>query len=146
IDAVLSMQAPLTRLIERCPGRTWSQRRHVFLRLQRVRNFLRDHCDRPIDNRQMASMASYSPCTFLRTFRATYEQTPHAYLVDQRLQLARQLLRTSRLGVAETAQAIGFADRCAFSRSFRRRFGMSARALRLRAHGRAVRAGDAGPP
>ena len=56
----------------------------VFARLQRVRNYLAANCHLEVDNDRLARMASYSPWHFIRAFRAAYEQTPHAYLVDQR--------------------------------------------------------------
>jgi AraC family transcriptional regulator len=130
IESLLELQDEHTAAIERCPGRTHAQRRHVFLRLQRVRNYLAANCHLDVDNNRLARMASYSPWHFIRAFRAAYQQTPHAFLVDQRLQRARRLLRSSPLAVAEIALASGFENRCAISRLFRQRFGMTAGALR----------------
>ena len=116
--------------IARCPGRTFAQRRQVFLRLQRVRNYLAANCHLDIDNESLARMASYSPWHFIRAFRAAYQETPHAYLVRQRLERARRLLCASPLAIAEIALASGFENRCAFSRLFRERFGVTAGAVR----------------
>ena len=65
-----------------------------------------------------------------RAFRAAYEETPHAFLVRMRLERARRLLCTSPLPIAEIALASGFENRCAFSRLFRERFGVTAGAVR----------------
>jgi len=130
VESLVDLQAEHAPAIDRCPGRTYSQRRQVFLRLQRVRNYLAANCHLEVDNDRLARMASYSPWHFIRAFRAAYEQTPHAFLVDQRLQRARRLLRSSPLAVAEIALASGFENRCAFSRLFRQRFGITAGALR----------------
>jgi len=132
LEIVLTMQARLGAAIERCPGRTYAHRRQVFLRLQRVRNYLAANCHLDLDNEALARMASYSPWHFIRAFRAAYEETPHAYLVDQRLLRARRLLHTSPLAISEIAAASGFESRCAFSRLFRERFGITAQALRQR--------------
>ena len=130
IESVFALQKDLAAAIDRCPGRTYAQRRQVFLRLQRVRNYLAANCHLELDNDGLARMASYSPWHFIRAFRAAYQQTPHAFLVDQRLQRARRLLRSSPLAISEIALASGFENRCAFSRLFRQRFGMTAGALR----------------
>ena len=130
LDRVLALQAEFSESIARCPGRTYAQRRQVFLRLQRVRNYLGAQCHLDIDNDELARMASYSPWHFIRAFRAAYQQTPHAYLVQQRLERARRLLRASPLAIAEIALASGFENRCAFSRLFRQRFGTTAGAMR----------------
>lgn len=131
-DRLTSMQSPLYAAIARCPGRTYARRLQVFLRLQRVRNFMSACCDREMDNDALARMANYSPCHFLRTFNTVYQETPHAYLVNQRLQRARRLLNTSDMAVTEIAVASGFESRSAFSRLFHRRFGVTACETRRR--------------
>ena len=130
IESVAALQGAFAPAILRCPGRTFAQRRQVFVRLQRVRNYLAANCHLDIDNDTLARMASYSPWHFIRAFRAAYEETPHAYLVRQRLERARRLLCASPLAIAEIALASGFENRCAFSRLFRERFGVTAGAVR----------------
>jgi AraC family transcriptional regulator len=130
IESVATLQGAFAPAILRCPGRTFAQRRQVFVRLQRVRNYLAANCHLDIDNETLARMASYSPWHFIRAFRAAYEETPHAYLVRQRLERARRLLCASPLAIAEIALASGFENRCAFSRLFRERFGVTAGAVR----------------
>ena len=130
VESIAELQSAFTPAIARCPGRTFAQRRQVFLRLQRVRNYLAANCHLDIDNESLARMASYSPWHFIRAFRAAYQETPHAYLVRQRLERARRLLSASPLAIAEIALASGFENRCAFSRLFRERFGVTAGAVR----------------
>ena len=130
VERIAALQAAFAAAIQRCPGRTHAQRRQVFTRLQRVRAWLADNCCREIDNRTLADMANYSPTHFVRAFREVFDDTPHAYLVCQRLERARQLLRKSPLAINEIAQQIGFENASAFSRVFRRRYGTTAGSLR----------------
>jgi AraC family transcriptional regulator len=130
LEHVLHLQSRWTTVIARCPGRTHAQRRQVFLRLQRVRNYVRENSHLDIDGIALARMANFSRWHFIRAFRAAYEETPHAFLVDQRLRRARRLLTSSTLAISEIALAIGFESRAAFSRLFRQRFGTTARDLR----------------
>jgi len=130
LDEIGAMQNRFDDMIARCPGRTWAQRRHVFLRLQRVREHLACNCHLDLDNAALARIASYSPWHFIRAFHAAYQETPHAFLVRQRLLRAQHLLHTSPLAIGEIALACGFENRCAFSRLFRKRFGTTASALR----------------
>ncbi|HEU4662503.1 MAG TPA: AraC family transcriptional regulator, partial [Dokdonella sp.] len=136
IERIVALQAGFAAAIARCPGRTYAQRRQVFMRLQRVRNYLATNCHLDIDNEGLARMANYSPWHFIRAFRAAYEETPHAFLVRQRLERARRLLRASPLAIAEIALESGFENRSAFSRLFRQRFGTTAGALRRQAGSR----------
>jgi len=143
VDRIVALQGEFADAIARCPGRTYAQRRQVFLRLQRVRNFLSSNCHLDVDNDAIARMANYSPWHFIRAFRAAYQETPHAYLVRQRLERAHRMLRASPLAIAEVALASGFENRCAFSRLFRQRFGMTAGSVRrmaLHADARALHA------
>ena len=133
LDHVVALQSAFDAAIGRCPGRTHAQRRQVFLRLQRVRNYVATNCHLDLDNGTLAGMANYSSWHFIRAFRSAYGETPHAYLVRMRLEHARKLLRTSPLAIAEIALASGFENRCAFSRLFRQHFGTTAGALRRQA-------------
>ncbi len=135
IDDIVTLQVPLYDAIARCPGRTHTKRRLVFLRLQRVRNFISACCDQDLDNDDFARMANYSPCHFLRTFNLVFQETPHAHLVGERLQRARKLLHSSDLAITEVAMASGFENRSSFSRLFHQRFGATAFETRRQAGG-----------
>jgi len=132
VALLLDLQAAFDPLIARCPGRTLGQRRAVFLRLQRVCNYMESTTDLDLGIPGFARVANYSPCHFLRTFNAVYGKTPHAVLIDQRLKRALQLVNDTELSITEVAHASGFEDRCAFARSFKRRFGETASAVRER--------------
>lgn len=121
-----TMQLEYEPLIARCGGRSWKQRRNAFVRLQRARNYLRSNLHRELSIAEAAAIANYSPFHFIRVFEAAYGTTPHAYLVEQRLAAARDLLRTSSLAIAEIASMSGFEDRSAFARSYKRHFGITA--------------------
>ncbi|MGN6520592.1 MAG: helix-turn-helix domain-containing protein [Dokdonella sp.] len=121
-----TMQLEYEPLIARCGGRSWKQRRNAFVRLQRARNYLCSNLHRELSIAEAAAIANYSPFHFIRAFEAAYGATPHAYLVEQRLAAARDLLRTSSLAIAEIASMSGFEDRSAFARSYKRHFGITA--------------------
>jgi len=126
VERIVAMQGGFAEAIARCPGRTYAQRRQVFVRLQRVRNYLTANCHLEIDNDELARMANYSPSHFIRAFGSVYEETPHAFLIRQRLARARRLLRVSPLAINEIALESGFENASAFSRLFRQRFGITA--------------------
>lgn len=116
--------------IRRCPGRTLSQRRGVFLRLQRVYNWMEASNALDLCVAGFARAANYSPCHFVRTFSMVYGQTPHTVLMEQRLKRAYRLVAETELSITEVARAAGFEDRCAFARSFKKRFGVAASLVR----------------
>jgi transcriptional regulator GlxA family with amidase domain len=67
----------------------------------------------------LASRLGLSLRSFNRRFRQATGISPVAYLQQQRLNSARDLLRTSNLSVAEVALAVGYADSGYFCRLFR---------------------------
>jgi AraC family transcriptional regulator len=124
------LQAGVDPQIRRCPGRSLAQRRGVFLRLQRAYNSMEGSNARGLCIAEFARIANYSPCHFVRTFNSVFGTTPHTVLIEQRLQRARRLVHETRLSITEVARANGFEDRCAFARSFKQRFGVTATATR----------------
>ncbi|HEX5354470.1 MAG TPA: AraC family transcriptional regulator [Rhodanobacteraceae bacterium] len=131
-DLISELQMPLEEVITRCPGRTYAQKRQVFVRLQRVRTFMATCCERELDNDLLSRMASYSTHHFLYTFKLVYRETPHTYLVKQRLQKAQRLLHESHLAITEVALASGFGNLSAFSRLFHQNFGITAKEAKRR--------------
>ena len=132
VALLLDLQSAFDSLIRRCPGRTLGQRRGVFLRLQRVCNYMESSSDLDLAVTKFARVANYSPSHLIRTFNTVYGKTPHAVLIEQRLKRALRLVNETELSITEVAHASGFEDRCAFARSFKRRFGETASAVRER--------------
>lgn len=65
-----------------------------------------------------------SPFHFIRRFKREMGLTPHKYLMQYRLSLAKRLL-TSGLSIAEAAQAAGFYDQSHLDRCFKKGVGIS---------------------
>jgi AraC family transcriptional regulator len=81
----------------------------------------------PEEDRSIAEVAAacqLSRSYFTNAFRQTTGQTPHQWVVAQRVQRARELLVSSQLPLAEIAAACGFADQSHFTRVFSRATGL----------------------
>lgn len=78
----------------------------------------------------MARTACISRFHFVRIFKEAKGATPMQFLTGVRMDAARRLLRHSKATVGDVAAAIGYADRAAFVRSFKRRFGCAPSAMR----------------
>lgn len=73
-----------------------------------------------------------SPYHLIRTFKQVYKQTPHQYLVRQRIAKAKELLKSSDSSITEICLAVGFESLGSFSTLFRNRVGLSPKAYRSR--------------
>ncbi|SCG61388.1 helix-turn-helix domain-containing protein [Micromonospora halophytica] len=89
----------------------------------------RDAMDRsyaePLDIPALARIALVSEAHFIRTFRATFGETPHRYLQRRRVERAMALLLESDLDVTDICFAVGFNSLGSFSRTFRQIVGES---------------------
>ena len=83
----------------------------------------RDAMDRdyalPLDVPALASIACVSEAHFIRTFKATFGETPHRYLQRRRVERAMYLLRSSDRTVTDVCMEVGFSSLGTFSRTFR---------------------------
>jgi AraC-like DNA-binding protein len=83
----------------------------------------RDAIDRayanPLDIALLSQVASVSEAHFIRTFKATFGETPHRYLQRRRVERAMFLLRESERSVTDICFDVGFASLGTFSRTFR---------------------------
>ncbi|TDC41977.1 helix-turn-helix domain-containing protein [Micromonospora sp. KC213] len=98
--------------------------------LEPVLRWLMGHLDRPTTVDELAARAGMSPRTFARRFRAETGTTPHDWLTNQRVLLARRLLEETRLTVEEVADRAGFGDAAALRHHFARRVGTTPQAYR----------------
>jgi transcriptional regulator GlxA family with amidase domain len=82
----------------------------------------RDAMDRsyaePLDVPTLARVAHVSEAHFIRTFRATFGETPNRYLQRRRIERAMFLLRSSDRSVTDVCMAVGFSSLGTFSRVF----------------------------
>ena len=98
----------------------------VLERLSRARDFI-DHCyDHPLSLDQISEKACFSRYHFLRLFRQAFNKTPHQYLIERRIERAKELLRTDEeLRVTDICFEVGFQSLGSFSSLFHKCVGQS---------------------
>lgn len=101
-------------------------------RLLRVRDAMDRSYAQPLDIPSLARIAHVSEAHFIRTFRATFGETPHRYLQRRRVERAMFLLRERDTSVTEICLDVGFTSLGSFSRTFREIVGESPSAYRKR--------------
>ncbi len=78
----------------------------------------------PVTLAELSDAAGLSRFQLVRAFARELGATPHAYLIQRRVQLARQLLLAGETP-ASAAQGSGFADQSHMTRAFVRQFGVT---------------------
>ncbi len=68
---------------------------------------------------------------FRKLFKAQTGFSPHAYVLEMRLNRAKALLRETSLSVEEIGGAVGFSSLAYFSAAFQKRTGVSPSSFRV---------------
>jgi AraC-like DNA-binding protein len=106
-----------------------------LVHLRRARDLIDREYARPLDVAELARTALMSSAHFSRQFRATYGETPYAYLMTRRIERAKALLRRGELTVSEVCVAVGCSSLGSFSARFTELVGETPSAYRAGDHG-----------
>lgn len=87
--------------------------------LEAIAHYLDDHASEEVSLDTLCELSGYSAGHLIRAFRQYFGLTPHAYLVNRRIQLGRHELKNG-VPIAEAALNAGFADQPHFQRAFKR--------------------------
>ena len=73
---------------------------------------------------ELAALSGMSSYQLIRAFRNSTGMTPHAWQLNQRINLARQRMRAGE-AIASVAHELGFADQAHFQRVFKAQTGVT---------------------
>ncbi|MDA9543613.1 MULTISPECIES: AraC family transcriptional regulator [unclassified Bradyrhizobium] len=97
---------------------------------KRIVDYIEARIDQALSLEELAEVASMGVWTFGKRFRASFQTSPHQYVLDRRLEKAQQMLALGRLPVKAIASECGFADQAHLTRVMRARLGRTPAALR----------------
>ncbi|WP_141850673.1 helix-turn-helix transcriptional regulator [Lapillicoccus jejuensis] len=106
--------------------------------MRRVRDRIDREYAQPLDVEALARGEHVSAGHLSREFRATYGESPYAYLMTRRIERAMALLRRGDLSVTEVCFAVGGSSLGTFSTRFAELVGMPPSTYRDRARDGAV--------
>jgi AraC-like DNA-binding protein len=101
-------------------------------RLLRARDAMDRAYAQPLDIPALARIACVSEAHFIRTFKATFGETPHRYLQRRRVERSMFLLRETDRTVTDICFDVGFTSLGTFSRTFSEIMGETPTAYRKR--------------
>ena len=97
-------------------------------RLKTVLERIEDTLGASLTIEALAANAGLSPAHFSREFKRHTGWTPHAFVMDRRVQRARDMLARGE-SIADAAFACGFSDQPHLARLFKARFGITPKAF-----------------
>ena len=99
-------------------------------RLRLATDFINAHLADDVTLADIATVVDLSPFHFARAFKRTTGLTPQRYLMQQRIELAKDLLAQENLPIVEVSAQVGFKNQSHFTTFFRRYTAMTPKVWR----------------
>ncbi len=121
---LLSAHALQTRQGPKAPASLPQQR------WQRLRDYIDAHLDENLSLQTLAALIAVHPTQVWRVFKNDLGISPHRYVLQRRLESARQLLDSQSASIADIAAQTGFSSQSHLGMHFRREYGETPAAYR----------------
>jgi AraC family transcriptional regulator len=95
-----------------------------------VCDYIEEHLCTQLTLEDLAGLVHLSSFHFTRCFKASMGLAPHQYVIARRMELAKRLVLTTTLNVAETAWSIGYTNTSHFRRLFTLHIGVTPGVIR----------------
>lgn len=92
--------------------------------LLRARDYIHDNITREVTLDDLCNLVSISKFHFIRLFRSQFGMTPHKYILNHRINLVREALKTG-VPPSMVAQDFGFFDVSHMNRHFKSSYGLT---------------------
>jgi|SRR5579883_263561 len=92
-------------------------------RLQPVLDYIHNHLDGPLHLAELAEVSGISQYYFCRLFKQSMGVSPYHYVLQQRMEKAKELLQQRKYTLAEIAGLVGCADQSRFTKHFKNHIG-----------------------
>ena len=97
--------------------------------LQQIASFVDQHLEQDLALAELTAIVQMSPSYFSSLFKQSVGLTPYQYVIQCRIERAKQLLRQGKLSIAEIAYSLGFTHQSHLSRHFKRLVGITPKAF-----------------
>lgn len=102
----------------------------THLQAQQVIDYIHTHLNRDLSLAELASVVNISPTYFANLFKRTVGTSPHQYVIQQRVERAKVMLKKTNLAIADIALQVGFSSQSHLTQQFKRLTGMTPKQVR----------------
>ncbi|BAU15318.1 transcriptional regulator, AraC family [Leptolyngbya sp. NIES-3755] len=99
--------------------------------LLQIADYVNEHLAQEIKIFELAELTRMSHFHFSRLFKQAIGVSPHQYVIEQRVERAKHLLKRSQLPIMEIAMLCGFSSHSHLGKCFRQCTGLSPKAYRI---------------
>jgi AraC family transcriptional regulator len=103
----------------------WATRKELLHRLQVAKQYMNESFLQVTEIAEVATICNLSEFHFYRSFKEAFGITPYQYLLNCRLNFAKELMHQQNQSLSSIALACNFPDLFTFSKAFKRQFGVS---------------------
>jgi AraC family transcriptional regulator len=94
-------------------------------KLRQLTDWMAEHISEDFSLDELAARVELSKFHFQRLFKSAVGVSPSRYQINLRMNMARQLLRETKMSVVDVALEVGYTDPSHFAQLFRRETGLS---------------------
>ncbi len=123
ISLLYDFIAELTRSFAAPPRSNVPSDQNIYI--EAVKKYIGNNYQNNISVAQIASRIGLNRSYLGTLFKKSTEKSIQEYLIEYRLRRAMSLVRDTELGILEISNSVGYADQFAFSRAFKKKFGIS---------------------
>lgn len=88
-------------------------------KLKEIIDYIQENLDKKLTQKELSSLACMSPHYFASLFKQSMGMTPYQYVMECRIEKAKQLLLKRKLRIVEVCAEVGFQNQSHFTRVFR---------------------------
>ena len=86
---------------------------------RKVRDYIDSHITEPVLVADLCALVQRSEAHFSRSFKRTFGESPHAFVMRRRMELAAQYMLNTDVSLSDIALGCGFADQAHLCKHFR---------------------------
>lgn len=116
----------LEEIIEKYTILNQSQNKDEPELIKKVENYIEQNIEEQITLEDISKAVSYDESYITRVFKKKYGLSPHAFIINRRIQKAKNKLALSKdINLAELSNEVGFYDQSHFSKVFKKVFAVT---------------------
>lgn len=104
--------------------------RLTYKQLQQAIDYIHTHLDWDLSLTELASVINITPTYFASLFKCSMGISPHQYVIQQRVEKAKLMLKKTDLAIADIALQVGFSSQSHLTQQFKRLTGMTPSQIR----------------
>jgi AraC family transcriptional regulator len=128
-EKIVELQFGVHKSLARLDFLKNTTRKEIMKRLLLAKSYIEDNYLNNPTLDEIAAYAGISKYHFLRNFKLAYRQSPFEFIQDKRLQHAKRVIEKRERDLKDIASLCSFSDLAAFSKSFKRKFGVPPSAI-----------------